>query len=316
MFSAQEAIGISLIAITAYNVLEFFLWLWDIFPARKGLYFYSMLIATIGLAGFNAMTFVNFFAPEQTLLQNIGFLLTVPTLMTAHILALYSRLHLLLQPNTRHTHGAGYTGRNWMTLRLMRNVIVGTVVLFTVPHTITLILYIVDDHRFAKANFTTERIAFTSYCVRELFVCGIYIVQGLREIRPIVRAKGAIGRKVMSHLIIGQTVVIVLDLFFIVLIYMGRQKWGLKDYVETSFIGLLYGLKLKLEFVVLNRLKVLLDCPVQRLGSLVMAGVGVGFGAGGGLLNTNTSVAATTITAYEDEKGQRVGGSVASPSSV
>ncbi|KAL4797529.1 hypothetical protein BDV19DRAFT_359042 [Aspergillus venezuelensis] len=150
--------------------------------------------------------------------------------------------------------------------------------------------------------------------VRELFVCGIYIVQGLRKIRPVMRAKGAIGRKVMSHLIIGQTIVIVLDLLFIVLMHMGRQKWGLKDYVETSFIGLLYGLKLKLEFVVLNRLKVLFDCPVQRLGSAVMAGVSAGFGAGGGLLDTSTLLAATTITAYEFEKGQRVGGSVSSGS--
>ncbi|KAL4956659.1 hypothetical protein BDW69DRAFT_181331 [Aspergillus filifer] len=211
----------TLLVITAYNVLEFFLWLWDIFRARKGLYFYSMLIATIGLAGFNAMTFVNFFAPSQTLLQNIGFLLTVPTLMTEHILALYSRLHLLCSR--------------------VRNVFIGTVVLFTIPHTITLILYIVDDRRFAKANFTTERVAFTSYCVRELFVCGIYIVQGLREIRPIVKAKGAIGRKVMSHLIIGQAIVVVLDLSFIILMYMGRRRWGWKDYVETSSLGCFMG---------------------------------------------------------------------------
>ncbi|KAL4931716.1 uncharacterized protein BDV17DRAFT_241740 [Aspergillus undulatus] len=304
MFTGQEAATLVLLAITAYNVFEFFLWLWDIFPARKGLYFYSMLIATIGLAGFNAMTFLNLFVPSTARVQNIGFLITVPTLMSAHILAIYSRLHLLLQP--RYTHNI----RNRLFLRGVLYLIIGTTVLFTVPHTITLILYIVDNQRFATTNFTTERIAFTSYCVRELFICGIYIVQGLKEIRPIIRAKGAVGKRIMSHLLIGQSIVVALDLLFLVLMYIGRQKLGFADYIETSFIGVLYSLKLKLEFVILNRLKLLLDTPVQRLGSSLLPGGG----GTGGLLNTTTTSTTTTTAAYEDVKGaQAVKEPVSSP---
>ncbi|KAL5337756.1 hypothetical protein BJX70DRAFT_399391 [Aspergillus crustosus] len=233
------------------------------------------------------------FAPSTPIrIQAILFTIATPTIITAHIVALYSRLHLLLRPSY------SLNNQHRLLLRCVFHMIILTSVRFTAPLTINYFLCIIDIQRFGKPVYIIERTAFTGFSIRELFICGIYIVEGLKQPHPIIQAKGGKGRRVMMHLILGQTFIIIVDMFFLVMLYVGPEALHFAPHVETSFFAMLFSLKLKLEFVILNRLVFLLESPVQRLGTSIL-------GAGGGLVNS-TTMTATSTTVAESYKGLKL----------
>ncbi|KAL3469155.1 hypothetical protein BJX99DRAFT_241970 [Aspergillus californicus] len=236
-----------LLSIAAYNTFELLVWIFNPFRSRRGLYFYSILIADFGLMGYLLISYMMFFRVYNKVLSSIWGI-SYATLLTAHILDLYSRLHLLLP------HNLG-------VLRFVQLMIIITSCL-VVPAQLAIAFGItVDQARFALAEYTIERISFLGSCVREFIVCAIYIVQAFKQLQPIVIAKGRAGRKVMVDIIIVHVVVVVLDIGFIVVMSLNVSD------IESAYGGMLYSVKLKMEFAILNALVALLRSPLVLVPS-------------------------------------------------
>ncbi|KAL4875217.1 hypothetical protein BJY04DRAFT_202598 [Aspergillus karnatakaensis] len=138
---------------------------------------------------------------------------------------------------------------------------------------------------------------FACYIGREFILCLIYLVQALKQIHSIVRAKGSVGRKVMIQLIIVQAIIMGLDTLSLLVIFIGRTSFRMSSLVETSYIALQYALKMKMEFVILNRLMVLLQSPVVGWGSSLDPG---------GLLDESMATYIETPTTPQADAGRPV----------
>lgn len=153
-------------------------------------------------------------------------------MVTGQSFVLFSRLHLVV--------------RNRRTLRLVLCMIVldGFAL-----HTPTIVFTIGSNS--TNADFwvpifnVMERIQLTLFCVQEAIISTIYILSTVRLLGSIYHS---MTRKVMIQLVLINAICIGMDIVLIVLEFMG-------NYVgETSAKPLIYAIKLRLEFVVLNQL--------------------------------------------------------------
>ncbi|KAL4971538.1 hypothetical protein BDW66DRAFT_155560 [Aspergillus desertorum] len=234
-----------LLSIAGYNVLELLLWIFNTFERRRGLYFASILISTLSLAAFIVGQSLRTFGTRfgEHVAAGYIFAFSCTTLLTAHILVLYSRLHFVLH-NRRILRGILVMIVTTSALAVPAQLIVSFILMST------------PRPRLARAEYFVERIVFLGATVREFIVCAIYTVQAYRNLHPIVQVKGRVGKKVLVYLMVVQVVAIVLDIGFLVQIYMDVAL------AANGSCALLYSIKLKMEFGVLNSLVTLLKSPI------------------------------------------------------
>ncbi|KAG8528593.1 uncharacterized protein KY384_006280 [Bacidia gigantensis] len=153
-------------------------------------------------------------------------------MVTGQSFVLYSRLHLVV--------------RKRRTLRLVLSMIIIDAV---VLHTPTIVLTIGSNGpsgaHFAPIFNVMERIQLAIFCIQEFIISTIYIFCTVRLLKSIYHTK---TRSVMMELIIINFVCLSMDVVLVALEYSN-------NYVgETSAKAMLYAIKLKLEFAVLNQL--------------------------------------------------------------
>ncbi|KEY66911.1 hypothetical protein S7711_10133 [Stachybotrys chartarum IBT 7711] len=231
-----DTIIIVFISIALYNFLELNVSILGTFKRRNGLYFWSFAVATWGIA-FNSVGY---------LLKHIA--LTVPpnayatliligwcTMVTGQSVVLYSRLHIVM-----HNH---------MWLRAILTMIITNAAWLHIP--VIVLVYGVNSNN--PAPFQTpysiyEKLQLSVFCVQELIISGIYIW----ETAKLLRLEKSIGRgntrRVMNHLIYVNIIVMLLDFTI-----LGLEFAGLYE-IQTAWKPLVYSLKLKFEFSILNRL--------------------------------------------------------------
>ncbi|KAL4937928.1 hypothetical protein BDV06DRAFT_202067 [Aspergillus oleicola] len=237
-----------LLSIAAYNVFELLFWIFGTFQHRQGLYFGSILVSAVALIGYIVAVFIRIFRPDGGTMGGFIWAFSYPALMTAQILVLYSRLYLVLPHNPR-------------ILRAVLIMIIITSVLSVPAQVVIQLSAAAGANRFLHAEYLTERVVFTMAFAREVIICLIYMFQAYRNLQPIVLAKGRAGQKVLIYLMLVQTWVIILDAGFIAQIFLNLGE------TVTGYGALLYSLKLKMEFGVLNALITLLKSPVVLVPS-------------------------------------------------
>ncbi|KAL4904151.1 hypothetical protein BDW74DRAFT_179244 [Aspergillus multicolor] len=171
-----------LMGITSFHVLELLFSIFLTFERRQGLYFWSILISTLSLAGYAITSLMRYDTTDETILfaSGAGFAIAYPTLITAHILTLYSRLNLVLHSR-----------------RLLRGVLVMILATsaLSVPTQITVatMFSALRTEQLYRAEHLVERTVLSISMAREFVICGIYIVQAYRSLHPIAQAKGKAG---------------------------------------------------------------------------------------------------------------------------
>ena len=236
------------VAVIFFLVIDINIGMYRFFKKRKGLYYWSMMLGTLGCC-LNAIGIILKFLntslsniwPLSCLLLVVGWTLYTP----AELLVLYSRLHLV--------------EKSYKTRRYVLIMIVVTTFVFVIPNWVTTWpafdidpkISSVWSPRLAIVNRTTQ-LAFT---LVECVVSGIYIrsLTRMLKIKPSVRE-----RRVMLDLIYVNVVAITVDVLASLLVYFNQV--GLADPIQTFS----YALKLKLEFTVLNQLIVITAPPQQR----------------------------------------------------
>lgn len=228
---------VSMFSIGAYNALETAIVTFDVFERYRGLYFWSMQAASWGIVLHSIAAMVRFVSQASGLAMSIPFLIGWCAMVTGQALVLYSRLHLVVL-NIYQVRWA-----LWMIL-------INAVVLH-IPMSILFLGVGQGDPRFVRAANVYDRIQVTGFCIQDLVLCGIYVRQAARIMKPILAFRDRAERRVIIHLLVVNIVVLVLNLLLLIVEYQFH-------YVQISFKTVVYSIKLKLEFTVLNRLRLLI----------------------------------------------------------
>ena len=246
-----DLLSVSLLAVAAYNTLELLFWIFDFFKRWSGLYFWSTLTGALSIGAFTVVVIISTFRDVPPMAIGICIALVYPCMQTTASLILYSRLHLI-------TKGRILTFTRWL-------IIVSCICLY-IPYITIMIGYLSGDKRFHRPQQVNERYAIAGSICRELFICGIYIYESVKQLKPIMVMKGRTGRKVIIHLILANAAVVVLDVLMLLSLYLHLQHVGQK----YNGIGLPYNcasqsVKLKIEFGILNKLLELLGTPMNSI---------------------------------------------------
>lgn len=202
------------------------------FRRRKGLYFWSLLLSSWGCS-LHALGFILKFLVGSSWLINLPFIeLGWVWMVTGQAFVLYSRLHLVVRkPRTLHY--------------IMALIIVDALVLH-VPTIIFTYGSNSPNADFWAPKFNViERIQLMGFCIQEFIISTVYIVSTVRLLGAIYHS---MTRKVMFQLVLINTICIAMDIILIGLEFTG-------NYVgEAAIKPMIYAIKLKLEFAVLNQL--------------------------------------------------------------
>ncbi|PWY72432.1 integral membrane protein [Aspergillus heteromorphus CBS 117.55] len=227
----------TLAAISCYNAVELVILVFVTFAQFRGPYFWSLLLSALGIIPYSIGFLLKYFnltdAPALALaLITVGWYLMV----TGQSVVLYSRLHLVL-PNPR-------------ILRRVRTMIIVDACLLHLPTTVlTFGSNLAANNAVYIAGYNVmEKIQMTAFCLQEFILSALYIWETIRMLR-LDPDRGK--RKIMYQLVAINLVIIALDLGLLVIEY--RDLYIL----ETMIKGVIYSVKLKLEFAVLGKLVLL-----------------------------------------------------------
>ncbi|KAF7585442.1 hypothetical protein BBP40_010901 [Aspergillus hancockii] len=244
-----------LLAIAGYNAFELFFWIFDFFRRYRGCYFYSVLVATLGVLIFVICAILQIFDLAPPAVAHGLLPLGIITMSAGSAMVLYARIHLVT------------SGR---IPQFVLGIIIITTCAFHIP--LFTLLYIgafsPKGPQMSPIYQRFENTVITVMCVRELIVSGIYVWAAVRNLKPVLMVKGREGRRVVNNLIAVNIVVVAFNVLLLVQVYMHRQL------VKMGCGALTHSIKLKMEFTVLNKLVTLVQssphlnqAPALRLSS-------------------------------------------------
>ncbi|KAF2159033.1 hypothetical protein M409DRAFT_30451 [Zasmidium cellare ATCC 36951] len=222
-----------------YNAVELITIIFLSFNRFRGLYFWSLLISTIGIIPYSLgfmLKFMNITTGDSKWLAIV--LLTVGwyPMITGQALVLWSRLHLIVT-GVKGERILFYT--KWM-------IIIDAIIL----HIPTTVLTFGSNGDLATDRFEVgynimEKIQMIGFFLQEVTLSSIYIAETFRILRTSLQPG---TRKTMHQLIFINVVIIILDLGL-----LGLECASLYI-LETLLKGIVYSIKLKLEFAILSKL--------------------------------------------------------------
>jgi hypothetical protein len=242
--------------ISLFNALELLLLVLITFKAWKGLYFWSLFIASSAVIPYSVGYLVVFFGQRYGLvgdvINNIGWIVMV----TGQSVVLYSRLHLILHDQR--------------ILRSVKWMIVINAVVFYVPTTITHYGTYSHSGGFNSAFQVIEKFQMTGFCVQEFIISALYMKEVWRFLK-IVTQEGT--RRTMWELLLINMIIVLLDIGLLVMEYLDLRIF------EQTFKGVAYSVKLKMELAILGKL-----VTMAQSGNRVIMGNGdlEGSGSPGG----------------------------------
>ncbi|KAH7303529.1 hypothetical protein B0I35DRAFT_472265 [Stachybotrys elegans] len=222
-------------AIACYNCIEILVMLIDRFKRHNGLYFWAILVTTLGILCHSTAVLLRYYAlgPNFTLavLTCVGWY----GMVTGFSVVLYSRLNLVV-PDEAKTR--------WVLI-----MIISSFCVFHIPVTI-LFLGSNTKHtrKFIQAFHVYESVQLAGFTIQESLISTFYIVETIRTLKPILVIKMPKERKIIKYLITINVFAILLDISLLVTQYTGNFQ------IQTTYKPVVYSIKLKMEFAILNRL--------------------------------------------------------------
>lgn len=224
------------ISIALYNVVELNFLIATTFKKYRGLYFWSFTCSTWGVA-LNAVGYLlRLLRPERLGYLNATLILIGwCSMITGQSLVLYSRLHIVLQDSKR--------------LHLVLGMIIFNAIWLGIP--VIVLVYGTNSNNptpFTKPYSIFEKLQLTVFFVQEVVISSLYIVETTRLLKMQRGIGSSATRRVMGHLILVNIFVVLLDVSILCLEFTEHYN------IQTAWKALVYSVKLKAEFSVLNRL--------------------------------------------------------------
>ncbi|KAF2682215.1 hypothetical protein K458DRAFT_420143 [Lentithecium fluviatile CBS 122367] len=224
------------LAIALYNVIEIAFLIFAVFKQRKGLYFWSFVVATFGIAP-HAVGFILKFFQVTTLdllssaIVGVGW----ACMVIGQSVVLYSRLHLVVRDENR--------------IRWVRYMIIFNAIILGIP-LITLAMGTNSKHsaRFLPAFMIYDKVQLVVISVQEAIISIIYIYETVHLLGAGDDNRQRSLQKLFRHLIFVNVVVLAFDISLLAVQFSGHYE------IQTTYKTAVYSIKLKIEFSVLNRL--------------------------------------------------------------
>nr|OQO25371.1 hypothetical protein B0A51_08112 [Rachicladosporium sp. CCFEE 5018] len=223
-------------ALAIYNAIELLLLIFTTFRRFKGLYFWSLLIASFGVLPYTLGFMIEYF---KLTAQLAGLILTLfgwPAMVTGQSLVLYSRLHVVLG----EAHHKTLRSVLWM-------IIVNGVVL----HVSTMVAvfgayYAHQAPDFAPAYKVVEKIQMTIFTVQEFIISGLYVWGTLNILRTTAARRRT--SRILWQLFSINVLIVIMDIALLVVEFQDRHV------IEQAIKQVVYSVKLKMEFAILSKL--------------------------------------------------------------
>ncbi|KAJ0159386.1 hypothetical protein CTA2_9768 [Colletotrichum tanaceti] len=316
---AQAMVMIAFAATAYYNTIEIFLSIFTTFKRRRGRYFWSMVVANAGI-NVNVVAFVlRYYSGhdrEAVFASGIIIPLAWYSMVTGQSVVLWSRLHLVVHSRRQ--------------VRLVLAAIVFNAVAMHVPETVLFFLANANAgggdggggssgrQRWAGPFEVYEKVELVVFTLQETAIAALFLCQGYKSLKPLSAVRPRAVANMVRHLAALLAVVFVLDAGLVALEYSDRFE------IQTVCKPFVYSVKLKVEFVVLNKLLSftrMSTCNCRGPGStpsatLVLAGDSGGGGGGSSSSNNRTTASARgnkgnpAEPALPDVEQQQTGGSL------
>ncbi|MCJ1241381.1 hypothetical protein MMC14_009386 [Varicellaria rhodocarpa] len=241
-------------AVAWYNIIELNIQVFLTFKRHRGLYFWSLLISSYGCV-LHALGFLlKFFQLTSNDYISVS-IITIGwySMVTGQAIVLYSRLHLVVKSTT--------------LLRAVLIMIIADAVCLHIPTTVlTYGSNVSDGSNQVNASFIhafniMERIQMTCFCIQEFVISGIYVYSTIQLLRPIYHGR---TRKALMQLIWINVIIIAMDVLLLIMEYTNYYE------IEATLKAMVYSIKLKLEFAVLNQLMTLANSSVNNATHLTL----------------------------------------------
>ncbi|KAF2739583.1 hypothetical protein EJ04DRAFT_457644, partial [Polyplosphaeria fusca] len=227
----------ALIGISWYISIELNIRLFFTFKRRKGLYFWSCLVSSWGvLIQPLAIILADFGVWKDALGAITVIYLSWWMMVVPQSFVLYSRLHLVLS-NTKR-------------LRWVLYMVIFTTIVFSIPTMIVGILAQTSMKNLGSPYLIWDKVQLTAFFVQETVLSLIYIVETYKRLKnsAMLHRDGGNSKEVLNHLIWVNVLVIALDCSLLALSYSNLF------FVQSAYKPCVYGVKLRIEFAILNRL--------------------------------------------------------------
>lgn len=227
--------------ISVFNSIEILFSIFRRFRRRKGLYFWSMLVACIGIPVHATAVLLRMFGLASNVAMSFIVVFGWWAMVTGQAVVLYSRLHL-------------FSDR-----RKIRWVLIMIVTNFAILHIPVSALYLAINVRaydsLTKVFSIYEKIQLSGFFIQESIISGIYIWSASHTLNHILEFRGPRERKIIRHLILVNVLVVVMDASLLVTEFTNNFD------IQTTYKTVVYSIKLKLEFYVLNQLLFITQYP-------------------------------------------------------
>lgn len=242
------AIATAFFAAACYSSLETLIQIFQTFKDFRGLYFWSMQVATWGIITYVIFSMISIFDLMPIIISRVFTWIAYFCMNIAPLFVLYSRLHFVIQESRR--------------IRWILFVIFATAIpLFTATMVFSMGSYR-QKPGYLHSLSICLRVQVTCFSVTEIFISGLYVWAAFSSLKPIVAIKGKPGKKLLIHLVVVYVVLIVLLAIVLILNYAYFY------YVALGFTPFVYSVKLRIEFAIITRLVVLVTsspCTPQQL---------------------------------------------------
>ncbi|KAL8386960.1 hypothetical protein RB595_010265 [Gaeumannomyces hyphopodioides] len=234
--AAERFVLAVLQGVSIYNAVELFFIILFTFRRRRGLYFWSMIAANVGVL-VNATAFVvnDFGLSRHQLVPAVLIIVGWIPMTTGQAFVLYSRLHLL-----------------YVNPRVLRPVFVMIVADAVLGHLPTAVVLIGANSpgpaRFLVPYSVYEKIEVTLFFLQETVLSGLYLWRCLRFWQHQRLREAGRLRNIILHLVAVNLLIVALDITILGLEYSGLYL------LQTSYKAFVYSVKLKIEIGILNRL--------------------------------------------------------------
>ncbi|KAJ5638635.1 hypothetical protein N7528_001025 [Penicillium herquei] len=226
------------LGLALYNSIELLVLIFASFRRYRGLYFWSLLLATVlGVIPQSVSFILKYYD-----IGPLWFSITLSTIgwyfmVTGQALVLFSRLNIVVQDLT-------------ISHRVLAMIIVDAIVLHVPTTVLTYGSNFVRTSVWVSAYKVMERIELTGFSLQEFIISGLYIYKAVKILRmsPASTQGHNPNRKIMYQLLAINALIIVMDVILLVLQYMNYFV------IQTTLKSTVYSIKLKLEFGVLSRL--------------------------------------------------------------
>ncbi|KAK1561589.1 uncharacterized protein LY79DRAFT_574052 [Colletotrichum navitas] len=233
---AQAMVMVAFAATAYYNTIETFFSIFTTFKRRQGRYFWSMIVANTGI-NINVTAFVlRYFGYYHQTVTASSIMIPFAwyAMVTGQAIVLWSRLHLVVHSQRK--------------IRLILTMIVFNAATMHVPETVIFVLANTKPKEWTMPFKIYEKVELVVFTIQETIIAAVFLYEGYKSLKPLSVIKPKAVTSMVRHLGALFAVVFILDTGLIILEYNDKFE------VQTMCKPFVYSVKIKMEFVVLNKL--------------------------------------------------------------